>query len=535
MIRHAADWQWVARGLALSLATLVACTLAAYWLERRLGLADASSVYLLGVAAIAINYGATAAVATAIGSFLAYNFLFVEPRYTFAVAHGREVLTLIVLLVIGVLIGRLAGQQRDRARQAARREREARALYSISWSLNAADSLDEAAGIIVDRLKHEARMDRVWIGVSRDGSREQTLADSGGPGRLPDIGTHSVLHRAPIEGEATWLRLHPPVRRAPEESTALSLFRVELSAGDATLGSLWAARPRGLGEPRVEESRLMAAAADQIAQAIRRQALMASAAELEIARRSDALKSALLDSVSHDLRTPLATIRAAAGTLADQSIDLSDTDRIRLGEAIDAEAHRLNRLVGNLLDMSRIEGGELHPDVELVPVASIVEPVVDRLAAALASHRLDLDLDESLPPVWADPLLLDQVLTNLLENAAKYAPAGARISVSAQAGDAGRMLRLAVEDSGSGVPDRLQTHLFEKFFRAPQAAGAGQRGTGLGLSVVRGLVMAMGGTVRAGNSRLGGLAITIELPTELRGGSADTERDLAVRPALGLK
>jgi len=170
-----------------------------------------------------------------------------------------------------------------------------------------------------------------------------------------------------------------------------------------------------------------------------------------------------------------------------------------------------------------------------VPVASIVEPVVDRLAGALTSHQLDLDLDESLPPVWADPLLLDQVLTNLLENAAKYAPAGARISVSAQAGDAGRMLRLAVEDSGSGVPDRLQTHLFEKFFRAPQAAGAGQRGTGLGLSVVRGLVMAMGGTVRAGNSRLGGLAITIELPTELRGGSADTERDLAVRPALGLK
>ena len=174
----------------------------------------------------------------------------------------------------------------------------ARALYSISWSLNAADSLEEAARIIVDRVQHEARMDSVWIGVSRDGSREHTLADTGGPGRLPDIGAHSVLHRAPAEGEATWLRLHPPARRAAEDSTALSLFRVELSAGDATLGSLWAARPRRLGEPRVEESRLMAVAADQIAQAIRRQGLAASAAELEIARRSDALKSALLSRLS---------------------------------------------------------------------------------------------------------------------------------------------------------------------------------------------------------------------------------------------
>jgi two-component system sensor histidine kinase KdpD len=526
---RAIDWLWVGRGLALSIATLIVSTLAAYVLELGLGLADASPVYLLGVAAVAIAYGATAAVGTAVGAFLTYNFLFIEPRYTFAVAQPPEFLTLIVLLVIGILIGRLAGRQRDREQQAGRREREARALYSISRSLNAADSLDDAAATVVERMAREAQMERVWIGVSHETGQERILADSRGGEPLPEVGGHSVLRRDPAEGEAAWLRVHPPRRRTGNVAHSAAYFRVELRAGDTSFGSLWAARRRELGEPHVEESRLMAAAADQVAQAIRRQLLAASAAELEIASRSDELKSALLDSVSHDLRTPLATIRAAAGSLVDPSMRVSDEERIRLGEAIDSEADRLNRLVSNLLDMSRIEGGELHPDLELVPVASIVEPVLERVAGALISHRVDADLPDGLPAVWADPLMLDQVLTNLLENAAKYAPRGARIRVSARISDEADALRLAIEDGGAGVPADTLPRLFDKFYRAPQRAEGARRGTGLGLAVVQGLIAAMGGAVEARKSELGGLAIVIHLPTKLETGTEAAENpDFAV-------
>jgi two-component system sensor histidine kinase KdpD len=510
--------------VALSLATLIACTLAAYLLKLGLGLADASPVYLLGVAAIAISYGATAAVATAAGAFLTYNFLFIDPRYTFAVARPHEFVTLIALLVIGILIGRLAGRQRDREQQAGRREREARALYSISRSLNAADTLDDAAATVVARIEREAQLERVWIGVSRDGGQERTLADSLGGEPLPEVGGHSVLRRDRAEGEAAWLRVHPPGRRGGALSHSTAHFRVELRVGDTSFGSLWAARRRELGEPHVEGSRLMAAAADQVAQAIRRQLLAASAAELEIASRSDELKSALLDSVSHDLRTPLATIRAAAGSLVDPDVRLSDSDRISLGEAIDSEADRLNRLVSNLLDMSRIEGGELHPDLELVPVVAIVEPVLERMAGVLNSHHVDVDLPDGLPAVWADPLMLDQVLTNLLENAAKYAPASARIRVSARISDEPGHLHLAIEDAGDGVPETSLPRLFDKFYRVPRHAEGARRGTGLGLAVVNGLVAAMGGVVEARTSELGGLAIVILLPTRLA-----TEADAAAQ------
>ena len=184
---------------------------------------------------------------------------------------------------------------------------------------------------------------------------------------LPETRSHWVLRRDPAEGEATWLRVHPPVAHQAGPSDNVALYRVELLAGGEPYGSLWGVRPRAAGTPQLEESRLMATAGDQVAQSLRRQRLAEAAAELEIARRSDELKSALLDSVSHDLRTPLATMRAAAGTLADPSVMISEPERVRLGQAIDMEAERLNRLVGNLLDMSRVDSGALKPELEVLP------------------------------------------------------------------------------------------------------------------------------------------------------------------------
>lgn len=267
----------------------------------------------------------------------------------------------------------------------------------------------------------------------------------------------------------------------------------------------------------------MATAADQVAQSLRRQRLAEAAAELEIARRSDELKSALLDSVSHDLRTPLATMRAAAGTLADPAVPVSDSERVRLGQAIDMEAERLNRLVGNLLDMSRVDSGALKPELEVLPLSAVLDPILERMEAAPGGRRIATDVPQVLPALWVDSVMLDQVLTNLLENAAKYVDPEAEIRVLARAIE-GQPLRITVEDAGKGVPDDALPKLFDKFYRVADARGRGARrgsGTGLGLAVVRGLVEAMGGSATARRSELGGLAIVLELPTAPRAGSPE--------------
>ena len=289
-------------------------------LEQGLRIPNASSVYLLAVAAIAIRLGTSAALGTAVGAFLVYNFAFIEPRVTFAVARPEELLTLLLLLFIGVVIGRLAGGQRDREREAVRRERASRALFAISRELATAHRLADAVRAVLDRVAAETGFLRLWVGVGPTVSQERAVADTDVDAPLPAIGTHFVLRRDSDEGAAAWTRILPPSTTAkPASRRGRSLQRVELRAADETIGSLWA-EGATTGEPGLDETRLLAAVADQVAQAVRRERLATAAAEAEIDRRSDELRSALLDSISHDLRTPLASIRAAAGSIADPEV-----------------------------------------------------------------------------------------------------------------------------------------------------------------------------------------------------------------------
>ncbi|MBA2634908.1 MAG: DUF4118 domain-containing protein [Chloroflexi bacterium] len=497
---------------------LVAATVLAAALEAALRLDNASSVYLLGVVAIAIRLGTAPAVATAIGAFLVYNFLFVDPRFTLGVARAEEVLTLLLLLFVGVVSGRLAGLQRDRERDAEQREREARAIFDMTRLLVTSERLTDAMQSVVGRLATEAGMTRTWVGVGSTVAHERVVADSdGGSTAQPPIGTHAVLQRDRGDGAASWTRIHPPAgpgdRRGAADVPAqrANLFRVALSAAGEDVGSLWSQRQASSGRPAIEETRLLAAAADQLGQAVRRERLVAQAAELEIARRSDELKSALVDSVSHDLRTPLATIRASAGSLADPAIELSGDDRRRAAAAIDAEAERLNRLVDDLLDMSRIQGGALVADIEEIPLDELVRPAVERVRAAAQPRRIEVDLPQELPSVLADAALLDRVVSNLLENAVKYAGPAAAIRVRAIA-NTDETVSLVVEDGGAGVPDEALPRVFDRFYRVPRSGDGPRRGVGLGLAVVAGLVDAMGGTVASARSELGGLAIIVALP-----------------------
>jgi two-component system, OmpR family, sensor histidine kinase KdpD len=501
------------------LTALAAATVLVAALETTFRLDNASAVYLLAVIAIAIVLGTAPAIATAIGAFLAYNFGFVEPRFTFTVGRADEVLTLFLLLFVGIVSGRLAGRQRDREQKASQREREARALFGISRELATSDRLTDAMQSVVTRIANETGMERTWIGLGATLTHERVVADSGGVAApRPGAGTHAVLQRDREEGAATWTRIHPPAagNRQPARESAgprAGLFRVELRAADETVGSLWSQRAESAGQPQLEETRLLAAAADQLGQAVRRERLQAQAAELEIARRSDELKSALVDSVSHDLRTPLATIRASAGSLADPAIDLSEADRRAAAGAIDAEANRLNRLVGDLLDMSRIQGGALVADIEVIPLEELIGPAVERARAAAENRPIGVELPPDLPSVRADAALLDQVVSNLLENAVRYAGPDAAIRVRGGA-NPDATVSLVVEDGGAGVLDDDLPRLFDRFYRVARPGDGRRRGFGLGLAVVRGLVEAMGGSVTAARSSMGGLAVTVVLPAE---------------------
>ena len=499
----------LARLLAVAVPSLAGATLAVAVLEQYIGVPNASAAYLAAVVATAFISGTWGAIVAAVASFLLYDFLFVLPLYTFTVADPGEWLNLVLLLFIGIVVGQLVALQRARTEIAIAREREARALFQVSRELATRESTPAVLPTVAGILRQQAAMDRIWVALGPDDARERVAADTE-PGQRPPIpGLHYVLQRTLDETPARWSRVHQPGQGRAGEISGREAYRVRIEAGPKQFGSIWALRQRGRDEPDRTETRLLSAAADQIGQALAHDRLAAESQAAEIARQSDALKSALLQSVSHDLRTPLATIRAAAGTLRPGS-GLSAADQQESAEAIDREVEYLNRLVTNLLDLSRIDAGALVAERDVYELEDLVGQTVERLRGRLADRPVELAL--AAPPVEVDPVFLDEALTNAIENAIKYTPPGTGISITARDIPGEPRIRLTVEDRGPGVPDQALSRIFDKFYRVPGVAGGSRSGTGIGLAVVRGLVQAMGGEVSARRSELGGLAIDIDLP-----------------------
>jgi two-component system sensor histidine kinase KdpD len=504
----------VRRGVAVvgaAVVALAATTLVVAFLEDRLGVSNAAATYLLAVVAMAVAFGIPAAIGTAVGSFLLYDFVFVHPTGALVVADPEEWLNLLLLLALGVVVGQLAGLQRSRAEAALLRERQALAQYQIERALVTSLSAVAALPEIVQLLQSQGNVDRAWISLGMGASPTRVITDGGTTGP-PEIGaSHNLLRREADDRPPAWIRVHD--RRYATRSGAdrdFECYRVPIMSRATDHGSVWVARRRTAGKPGRGDTRVLAAAADQIGQALERDRLADEATTAEIARRSEAAKTALLDSVSHDLRTPLASIRAAAGSLMDPALHLDPAARHERAAVIDREAERLNRLVANLLDMSRIEAGDLRAHLEPFGLEDLVETTLERMAELLAGHPVTVTMRADLPPVEVDPVLIDQVLTNLLENAARYAPLNAPIRVRAEEASE-QMVRLTVEDGGPGVPPEALAGLFEKFSRGPRVGEGSRRGAGIGLAVVRGFVEAMGGTVAARRGDLGGLAVDIHL------------------------
>ena len=515
--------------LAVIAGLLAGATLLVGLLQAAFGVPNADAVYLLAVVAAAVVFGTAAAIGTAVASFLLYDYFFVEPTLTLSVADRTAWVDLALLLGVGAIVGQLAAMQRNRAEAAERRERESQALYAVSRELARRHEPIEGIAEVVPTLAAATGMRSLWVGLGRSPDQESVAAGAGpDPRSMPRI--HCLLRTGPA-GPADWVTLHAPFRTAeqpgPRDGTT---FRVTIEAEGEPCGSIWAVRDSDAGSPDAGQTRVLSVAADQFGRAIERKRLGERAAAAEVARRSEALKSALLDSVSHDLRTPLASIRAAAGNLMDVDMTWSPGEQQEAAATIDREAERLNELVTNLLDMSRIEAGELVAKLEPFSLEDLVRGCLARRRARLSPRQVVVALDPALPPVLVDDLFFEQVLGNVLDNVARHTPATTTVRVHDAPPPAPDMVRLVAEDDGPGVPPETLDRLFDKFFRVRRGSDGSRGSTGVGLSVARGLVEAMGGHIGARASGGGGLAIDIDLPTDDRAGSGAPPDHAAVAP-----
>lgn len=471
-------------------------------------IANASMLYIVAVLAAATAFGRGAAIVASLAAFLAFDWFFVEPVHHFTIADPAEYVALLLFLLTAVVTGTLAGLQRERAREADDRRREAVVLYDVARML-AEPELDLALPAVARRLAEALDLSGLMVQPVRPDDRQLAYGDEAVVAslRAAPVGGRLLAGDPEAGARGRWVTVVSPYRTAEVKDHALT-HAVPLLVGEARIGTLFVRRRAGGAPLRAADDRLLAAAGAQLAQAIERERLRREALDAEVLRRTDELKSALLDAVSHDLRTPLASILAASGSLRQRDVAWSEGQRAEFVDAIDEEARRLDRLVGDLLDLSRIEAGVHTPRKGWYDIGALVEDVTGRLRPLTAAHRVRVQVPDDLPPVLLDYVEIDQVLSNLIENAAKYAPAGSEIDVSAVVeGDA---VRIEVADRGPGIPPADARSVFAPFRRLRRDLRT--TGTGLGLAIARRLVEAHGGRIAVEPRSGGGSRFVFTLP-----------------------
>jgi two-component system, OmpR family, sensor histidine kinase KdpD len=489
------------RGRYLCAALTVAVCALAGWAIRGVGFAEANvvMVFLLGVVFVAARYGRGPGILASIASVVVLDFVFVPSYMSFQVEDVQHLFTVAVMLVIALVISRLTSRIRDHAEAAERREQRIEALYSLSRELatqTGSENLARAAA-------------------------QQALATFGGSAAIyvPDGANETkALSRVGADGDpheddldaVRWVLAHGRAAGAGTENRPNARdYYLPLVGAGGVVGVL-AVHPRQTDSLHEDDQRqLLDTFTHQIAGALDRDRLARQVQAAQVEAETERLRSSLLSSVSHDLRTPLAVIAGASSSLlaADAGLDL-DTRR-ELCQTIFDDSQRLARLVDNLLDMTRIESGSMTVDKQLHVLEEIVGSVLHRLRGALAEHVVTTRLPADLPLVPLDDALIEQVLVNLLENARKYVPAGAAVEISAWAEDS--HVTVEVADRGPGLAPGEEQHVFEKFYRGRTSA-AGRRGAGLGLAICRAIVAAHGGRIWAENRPEGGASFRFTVP-----------------------
>jgi two-component system sensor histidine kinase KdpD len=458
-------------------------TLILLWLFPILSVQNIALLYLLPVMISTVLWGLTAGILAGFLVFLAINYFFIKPYNTLLVHESQDLITLAIFLVVAFVFSQLIGQARNGIKLARTREWEATRMYELIATLSALSTIQSIEQVISEKITQTFRFEYVEVKVNDGKSSEK--------GYFPTL---------------------PAPSRKPEFLKMMTTQRGE----EGTI-SIWHNR----GQLSDEENRLLDAYSNQAALAIERIRLTEGETKLRVLEESDRLKTSLLNSVSHELRSPLAAIKASISSLRSGAVDWSNPARQDLVAMIDEESDRLNLLVGNLLDMSRIESGSLKPNLRWNSISEIALGVIAKMASQLHDYVLKCDFPDDLPLIPSDYVMLEQVFTNLISNSVKYAPSGSEISLSAKVD--GDSLKVMVKNQSPHVDEENLEHIFDKFFRVTQADKI--FGTGLGLSICKGIVEAHGGRIWAENVA-DGFVFIYTLPLLLNGNSPQPPQEL---------
>jgi two-component system sensor histidine kinase KdpD len=465
-------------------------------LRSALSVPDVEMVYLLAVMVAAVRLGRGPSILAAALCVVAYDFFFVPPVYTFAVADGRFFLTFLMMFVVGLLLSELTARLRRQQLDARQREERTKVLYALIRELSAADSRASAAGVVARHAAEAFDAKSYLLLANTEGTLEEVANFPVGPAL--DAKEMVVAEWAFEHGRVAGL--------ATDTLPGSSTVSFPLRVGGTCLGAL-TFQPRSGAPFRVEQREFLEAFNRQAAFAFERMKLADEARSAALRAKAEEMRSSLLSAVSHDLRTPLAAITGAATTMRGDVGLVDETTRKELLDSICEEAERLEKLVANLLDMMRLESGAIGLKRDWIPLEEIVGSALTRLEGKLADRDVQIELPRSLPLLSVDPVLFEQVFSNLFENALKYTPSNSPICIRARVSDNSVIIEVA--DSGPGLAVGSEEKIFEKFFRGNHA---GTAGVGLGLPICKGIVEAHGGTLRAENRPEGGALFRITLP-----------------------
>jgi two-component system sensor histidine kinase KdpD len=482
-------------GAALAVAL---CTLVSFPIFHYLSLTDVAMVFLLGVALVASRYGRGPTIFASFLSIALFDFFFVPPRFTFAVSDIGYALTFGVMLVIALLISGLTLRIRAQAETARERERSTAALYRMTRELAATRGQGELVGVVTRHVRDTFGAPALIL--MPDAERRLQAPPGASPGYPMDEKELSV---------AAWVFVRGRSAGAGTDTlpAAQGLY-LPLVASSGIIGVLGLRPddPKRFQDPAVQ--RLLETFAGQAAVALERALLAERSQREQVETEAERLRTSLLSSLSHDLRTPLGAITGAISSLLDERGTVSDAARRELLKTALEEAQRMNRLIGNLLDMIRVESGALQVQKEWQPLEESLGVALIRLEERLRGRPVEVHLPPDLPLVPVDAVLMEQVFINLLENAVKYTPPGTPIEISATATDG--VVRVDVADHGPGLPPGEEQRIFDKFYRAPDVGTTS--GVGLGLTICRGIITAHGGRIWAENRPEGGAVFHFTLP-----------------------
>ncbi|HJZ32613.1 MAG TPA: sensor histidine kinase KdpD [Hyphomicrobiaceae bacterium] len=463
------------------------------------GLENVDLIFLTGIVGVALRYGLWPSLLATLAASLSYNFFFLPPLYTFSITDPTNLAAFILFTLLAVVVSNLAAQGWNQSIAARERVRTVESLYAFSRKLAGAGTLDDVLWATAYQIASMLQVRVVLL-----------LPDHGSIALKAGYPPEDTLDAADLAAAKwAWERNRLAGRDSDALPGAKWLF-MPMCTGRGQIGILGICRDAPGLLLSAEQRRLLDALSDQGALAIERVHLVEDIDRVKRTAETDRLRSALLTSISHDLKTPLAAVLGAAGALRDLSKSFDDEAKAELLSTVIDESERLNRFIANLLDMTKLESGAVAPNAALHDIGEIVGSALQRAGKILARHRIEVDLAPALPMVNVDAVLFEQALFNLLDNAAKYAPGGTIIRI--QGWSEQETLKLQVLDQGAGIPEPDLERIFEKFYRA-QKGDHVRAGTGLGLAISRGFIEALHGTITAANRSDGqGAVFTVVLP-----------------------